>query len=885
MNLLRKKRTMSDIQNNKIEQTSIFTERLKKEERDLLVSQLRYVLAVGVFVYASFYGLDYVLAREHHLIFMGLRLFVVFNQIAGIVLLSSKYGPKIAAPLSVWEAYVSSLAIVIMSVFIGGFASNYYVGIVFVLFITGLFLPWTATVTVIGGLFTLVSYFAVNVLFGPPESMNVVVAISPFFFLSGTIVLTAAANYNKEMTRRRELSLRMQIEKANEELQELDNAKMRFFANVSHELRTPLTLILGPLEAIRQGQQEQHDLHLLHEAMEANARRLLRQVNALLDFARIDAGKIEAHYAYGNLGRILHELTEPARPHLLNRRIDLILEGLDDMPDTILDADKIETMAANLLSNAIKFTPDGGRIKMRAGEAGEIIWFEVEDTGIGIPEDKLDEIFERFHQVDDALNRQQEGTGLGLAMVRQLARIHAGKASVRSRVGEGSTFRVELPKRPESRLLERRRVIGRRREDQISYARTVALIDAGSTRKIDKRRETLLADVTGNRSGAGQDAIERIRHTAPPDAQKILVVEDNPDLRIFLANNLANDYRVEMAPDGVDGLELARQWNPDLIVSDIMMPRMDGYEFTRQIRMDPSLSRTPVILATAKSGGEAVAEGLEVGANDYLAKPFEIRELKARVAAQLRSQRLERNLGERESRLAAIGQMTSAIVHDLKNPLSAIIGFAEIARQDILSGQDAKMVTNDLEPVISEANRLNRMVAEVLDFARGSSSDLNLVPTEFPVYLESVCLPLKQKLAAVGIELILRHESGLDLFVKIDNDRMMRVIENLVQNAQEAIWTGGQNPRDKHIWITTRSDERSVTLRIADDGPGISTEMVSNIFDAFTTGKKRSGTGLGLATVRNLVVAHGGEIRVEPKGAEGGAAFLIKFPRVTDYQQ
>jgi len=869
-----------------IENTSVFHDRLKNEERNLLISSIRYLLIIATFIYMSFYGLDVFASHEHHLIFLGLRLIVVVNYLIGLVLISYEFGQKVAGPLSVWEVYVSTLAISIMTIYIGGFESNYYIGIMFVLFVAGMFLPWNVVATVTCGLITLVSYFAVNVFFAPPGSITIFEAIFPLFFLSGAVVFTIFANYGREKTRRRELGLRMQIEKANEELKELDNAKMRFFANISHELRTPLTLILGPLEAIRQGRQgQEQDMRLLHEAMEANARRLLRQVNALLDFARIDAGKIEASYAYDNLGRILQELADSAKPHLLNQRIDLILDGLDVIPDTVLDADKVETMAANLLSNAIKFTPDGGRITIRAAEGPDSIWFEVEDTGIGIPEDKLDDIFERFHQVDDTLNRQREGTGLGLAMVRQLARIHAGKISVRSRIGEGSTFRVELPKQPESRLLERRRVIGRRREDQISHARTIALIDAADTYKIENRKETLLADIIGTHPRVSEDTIERIRNTAPPDAQKVLVVEDNPDLRIFMANNLANDYQVEMAQDGIEGLDLARRWNPDLIVSDIMMPRMDGYELTRQIRTDPSLSRIPVILATAKSGGEAVAEGLEVGANDYLAKPFEIRELKARVAAQLRSQRLALNLGERESRLAAIGQMTSAIVHDLKNPLSTIIGFAEIARQDILTGTTAEMVTNDLGPVISEAKRLNQMVAEVLDFARGSSSDLNLVPTEFPVYLESVCLSLKQKLAAVGIELILRHESGLDLIVNIDNDRMLRVIENLVQNAQEAIWTGGQNPRNKHIWITTRSDERSVTMRIADDGPGISAEMIPNVFDPFITGKKRSGTGLGLATVRNLVVAHGGEIRVEPREAGGGAAFLIKFPRAVEQQQ
>ena len=873
---------MDDIDSQKVEQTPIFQERLKDEGRDLLVSRLRNVLILGCFLYTSFYGLDIMAAPENHLIFLGLRLFVLLNFLVGIALLSSKHGPIIAAPLSIWELYVSTLAISVMTTEIGGFDSNYYIGIMFIIFVAALFLPWSVAATVASGLLTLASYFAVNVFFGPPESVKIVKAVFPFYFLSGAVIFVVVANYSKERTRRRDLRLRIQIEKANEELKELDNAKMRFFSNVSHELRTPLTLILGPLEVILRGNQNP-DLRPLLEAMEANARRLLRHVNALLDFAKIDAGKIECNYEYDSLGKILQGLVIAARPHLLNRKISLVMEGLDSIPETILDVDKVETMAANLLSNAIKFTPDGGRITIKAGEEGEIVWFEVEDTGIGIPKDKLDMIFERFHQVDDALNKNREGTGLGLAMVKQLTRIHTGKVTVQSRLGEGTTFRIELPKRPDSKSLERRGIIGRRREDQMSYARTVALISPVGEQKSGSQTETLLADVLRSRFGNDQNTTHRIRNLAPPDAQKVLVVDDNQDLRTFIADLLADDYRVEMAQDGVEGLELARRWAPDLIVSDIMMPRMDGYEFTRQIRQDPSLSQVPVILATAKSGGEAVAEGLEVGANDYLAKPFEIRELKARVAAQLRTRRLERNLSERESRLSAIGKMTSAIVHDLKNPLSAIIGFAEITRQDVLTGKGREMVTQDLEPVISEANRLSRMIAEVLDFARGSSSDLNLVPTELAVYLETVCSPLKQKLTAMGIELILHHESGVNLLVNIDNDRMLRVVENLIQNAQEAIWTGGQDTRDKHIWITTRCDERSVSVRIADDGPGISPEMIPNLFDAFTTGKKRSGTGLGLATVRNLVLAHGGEITAEPKSAEGGAAFLLKFPRITSH--
>jgi signal transduction histidine kinase len=174
------------------------------------------------------------------------------------------------------------------------------------------------------------------------------------------------------------------------------------------------------------------------------------------------------------------------------------------------------------------------------------------------------------------------------------------------------------------------------------------------------------------------------------------------------------------------------------------------------------------------------------------------------------------------------------------------------------------------------------MVEEVLDFAKGTSSDLNLVATELDIYLLTLCQPIKQKLATMGIELVLKQEVEGNLFIQIDNDRLIRVFENLIRNAQEAIWSDEQHPRGKHIWITIGGDQESVTVRIADDGPGIPEGMEKNLFEAYITGKKKTGSGLGLATARNLVKAHGGEISVEPRGPEGGAVFLLSFPRTTN---
>ena len=385
-----------------------------------------------------------------------------------------------------------------------------------------------------------------------------------------------------------------------------------------------------------------------------------------------------------------------------------------------------------------------------------------------------------------------------------------------------------------------------------------------------------LADVVGAQLSE-QDEQMRAVQKAPDDAPLVLVVDDNPDLRTFIAGNLASDYRIEMAENGLDGLEAARRKRPDLVVSDIMMPKMDGYEFCRQIRKDPLLSKVPVILATSKSGGQAVAEGLEVGANDYLAKPFEIRELKARVAAQLRTRNLERSLSERDSRLSAIGQMTSSIVHDLRNPLNAILGFAQIAKQDAMMSEN-KDVAQNLEPVISESQRLGRMITEVLEFARGQIKDIKLEPTALNGYLELICSPLKAKMERLGITLHLEHGVDEKMEYALDTSGMQRVIENLIRNAQEAMCSAGKDATGKSIWISTKTDERSLVIQVADDGPGIDDQIATSLFEPFSTSGKLSGTGLGLATVRNLVRAQNGDISVEAKGEKGGAVFSMRFP-------
>lgn len=866
-------------QNNEIEPRShLFKERFEKETRELLISRTGYVFVIASILYPCFSALDWLIKPDHALFFFYIRLAVSANFIIGLLLLRFPFGKKLVLPISIWGGYVSILGVIIMTLYLDGFLSHYYVGIVLILFIPGLFLPWNFIATIIFGLSSILTYLVLNLTVGYPPSMNLMAAAGPFFFMTWSFAFMAFANVEKEKTRRRDFLLRMQIEKTNEELKELDKTKMRFFSNVSHELRTPLTLIIGPLEQLLQGKNDGDPVPMLR-AMEANAHRLLRQVNTILDFAKADAGKLTCHYKIGNLGKILSELVQATIPYSRQKNIEMTLTGTDEISDTSMDVEKVETIAANLISNALKFTSKKGKINICAGQDKHNIWFEVQDTGIGIPEDKIEEIFERFLQVDDQHSRNNEGTGLGLAMVRELVLLHGGNINVHSRIGKGSTFRVELLAKPHSPKMDRRKKAGRRKFDKISEKRLDALMDEEYQERSKVNKKTLFADVVRG-TGLGDSTVGKDtdkKNQAPPDAHKILVVEDNPDLRGFIVSNLVETYLVGQAENGRKGLDLARRMNPDLIISDVMMPEMDGYELCRQIRNDPFLSEVPIILVTSKSGGEAVEAGLEIGATDYVPKPFEMRELKARIATHLKNRFLEKNINERETRLTAIGQMTSSVVHDLRNPLNTIMGFTQLAQQDSETLEE-KEISKTLGLVMESSRRLNRMITEILDFASGYAPRLNTEPTVLIPFLETTLSHHRPKLATMDIDLVSRYEHCDDIQVEFDCDQIHRVIDNLIMNAKEGFFTGNHGVEEKKIWVTATCEENHAVIRFSDNGPGISEEIKNSLFDPFTATGKKSGTGLGLATVRNIVSAHSGEISVESNSKEGGAVFELKFP-------
>ncbi len=855
-----------------------FDEAYAKETRDLLGDRMRTSLVVGSLLYLGFSVLDWFLARDYWAQFLVIRLVVTTAAFGVLFGTRTDWGKRNILVISVCVLALGSCGLSLMTAMLEGFHSDYFYGNMLVLFLVGLFMPWRPGVTLTFCVLVTAGYLVINLWTHKID----VEALLPFLFLLGTGALTTMGSVAIERSRRRDLWLRMQFSAANAELQQLDEAKTRFFANVSHELRTPLMLILGPLESMISGTERSNPRALL-ESMNANAHRLLRQVNMILDFAKFEAGRQECVLDPGNVGDMLSELVRGAEPHAETQDIRLESFGLDELPNSAFDQEKIETAAANLLSNAMKFTPAGGRITVRAGLLDERIWFEVEDTGPGIAQAEQAKVFERFHQVIGSQTTKIQGTGLGLSLSRELVRLHGGEIRLRSASGIGSTFRVELPLKPQGtpgEALATAEIVGTAagdaHDDQAfggSASAHSAQLGPAMARKGRDIGRTEFADLV-------EPTLEQEETLAGASASAplLLVVEDNSDMRAFIARSLSRRYRVETAKDGLDGIDQARRLRPDLIISDVMMPRLDGFGMLERLREDASLAAIPVIMLTARTGSDSLIHGLELGAVDYVTKPFRLSELEARIDAQLRHAHLQKELDEKESRAIAVGQMTGQIAHDLRSPLTALTtGISVLHKTSEKSGYSDE-VKDDLVSLGKSVHRASTMVNDLVEYLRGQEVHLELKNTLIASFLTEIAEEVSAGLEASGIDLILEQDSDPNLCASLSSDHMRRVMVNLINNAQEAI-TQFADASGSRIWIQVRAEGDWVRIRVADNGPGVPEEIRDELFQPFTTAGKPKGTGLGMVIVANLVAAHGGEVQAEFHPPEGGAAFTLSLAR------
>jgi PAS domain S-box-containing protein len=714
-----------------------------------------------------------------------------------------------------------------------------------------------------------------------------------------------------EIQRVREQSAREEERQRAETLAELDRAKTLFFSNVSHEFRTPLTLSLAPLQDALSDSTHPLDpiqrerLELVHR----NSIRLLKLVNTLLDFSRIEAGRMEAVYEPIDLAMFTTELASVFRSAIERAGLKLMVD-CPPLPEPVyVDREMWEKIVLNLLSNAFKFTFAGEiRVSLHSSDGNQAL-LQIQDTGAGIAPEHLPHLFERFYQVRGTQARTHEGSGIGLALVHDLVRLHGATIEVNSTVGEGTCFTIALPfgtnHLPNDRLQDE--------GDRVQPTRTLASTTMGAASYVEEAERWLAADLD-----PPQPPLEKGENTVkvplqkgdlggsseleadPISSARVLLVDDNADMREYLTRILSEHVQVEAVADGAAALAVAQERVPDLILSDVMMPGLDGFELLQALRTDPRTKEVPIILLSARAGEEAIVEGLQAGADDYLIKPFSAQELVSRVNAHLQREHQHEEALQHERTLnLKKDELLSMISHELNAPLVAILGWTRLLQANPPS---PSMLLKSLDIIERNATVQAKLIQDLLDISRiiAGKLHLSLQPVDLNAVIETAIATVAQTATAKGIDLLWHPTQQITDTVSVmgDRDRLQQVICNLLSNAIKFTpesgrvkvelllqgngeWGMGNGETHNHSLLPTPHSPGYAEIRITDTGIGIPADSLPHIFDRFyqvKTSESAKGLGLGLAIAHHLVELHNGTIYAESAGTGQGATLIVRLP-------
>jgi len=642
-------------------------------------------------------------------------------------------------------------------------------------------------------------------------------------------------------------------------LAELDRAKTTFFSNVSHEFRTPLTLMLGPVEDLLSAPDPEltAESRDLLQVVQRNGLRLQRLVNALLDFSRIEAGRSQANYEPTDLAALTIELASSFRSAIERAGLEFIVDCRPLSRHVSIDREMWEKVVLNLLSNAFKYTFEGS-ITVKLLEHAETVELAVTDTGVGIPESELPHLFERFHRVEGTRGRTLEGSGIGLALVQELVKLHGGGVGVTSTLGAGSTFTVSLPFGAERAPAERSAAASTAVHTDAYVAEALRWLPAGDN-----------APPTSTPAGVAQS--------------RVLLADDNADMRDYVQRLLGARYQVTAVSDGQQALASALAQPPDLVLTDVMMPELDGFGLLRALRDHERTRTLPILLLSARAGEESRVEGLDAGADDYLVKPFTARELMARVEAHLSLARMRRQADEARKVVAdelrrkndeltkanrELEEFAYVASHDLQEPLRMVNIYTELLlRQDGFSQNEDCVKYADF--VHKGVLRMEELIKDLLNYSRvvhpdqdePGSADLNLS-------LDQAMTDLRIRIEESGAAIICREPLPV---VWGEERQLALVFLNLLSNALK--YRRADVPPRIEIASESRDGECIVTVK--DNGIGFQPQHAVIIFGLFKRLFKDAypGTGLGLAISKRIVERYGGRIWAVSDGEGSGAAF------------
>ena len=695
---------------------------------------------------------------------------------------------------------------------------------------------------------------------GGKETIVIDASLMPVQDDAGNVVFICAEgrDITEKKAQEREIAQKnIELQGLLERIRELDEIKTQFFANVSHELRTPLALILGPAQRLidDDGALGLAERRESGQVIARNARMLLKHVNDLLDMSKLEARKLKIEPQDTDVAALVRFLASHFAVLAADRRIEYRIEA-DEACVTAVDPDKLQRVLMNLLGNAFKFVPAGGRVRCSLRQSPSEFTVSVDDSGPGVKPELRQAIFERFRQGDGGINRKAGGTGLGLAIAKEFVEMHKGRIDVQDSDLGGARFQITIPR---NRLAAGAPAV----PAEVSLDRT--LLDG------------VLAELaTASPDRPAEDS------PVPETAEKpiVLVVEDNPDMNRFVAQCLSSRYEVISAFDGREGLEKALRFRPALVVSDIMMPNVSGVEMVAEMRQQPQLLQTPILLLSAKADEELMVQLLDNGAQDFIVKPFSEKDLQVRVhnlilAQQARDQ-VDGLREAAESANRAKDEFLAMLGHELRNPLSPILTALQLMK---LQGPEGSERARTI--IERQVNHLIRLVDDLLDVSRIARGKVEL-RTELVEMAEIVTKAiemasplLEQRTHTLTVD-VPRH----GLLVDGDPIRLSQVVSNLLTNAAKYTPPGG------HITVQAEPAEGEVVLRVRDTGVGIAPDLLPRVFDLFVQERQgidrsQGGLGLGLTIVRNLIEGHGGSVQARSEGLGHGSEFIVRLPRAS----
>jgi signal transduction histidine kinase len=635
-------------------------------------------------------------------------------------------------------------------------------------------------------------------------------------------------------------------------LAELDRAKTRFFSNVSHEFRTPLTLMLAPLDDILG-----HPDHALSSEsrelltiVRRSGLRLSKLVNTLLDFSRIESGRVQASYEKTDLPAISAESASVFRSAIERAGLRFIVECPPLPEDVYVDREMWEKIVLNLLSNAFKFTFEG-EIVLSVAHTPDGVTLTVRDTGTGIPDSELPLLFERFHRVEGARGRSAEGSGIGLALVEELVRLHGGTVRVGSELDRGSTFTVTIPTGTAHLPV-----------DRIGAPRTLTSTALRGEAYLEEALLWLRED-----GPPGFDGDEFPATLPPPESRstlgaRILLADDNADMRAYLHRLLSEHYEVDAVADGIEALKSVRARAPDLVLTDVMMSGLDGFGLLAALRADEHLKTVPVILLSARAGEDARVEGMRAGADDYLAKPFSAKELLARVDARVELARVRREMAHKEQ----AARTTVAVSENQRRRIAREL-HDELGQQLTALGLGLKAVRSGLAEDSPVRHELQRLQALTVDVGR----QMHRVVQELrPAVLDDMGL-------GAALSSYVDDWSGRSSIrssfqsIEFDSERLPSHIETTIYRVvQEALTNIVKHAHASEVSVVLQRDGDEIVTTVEDDGCGFDVSTIS------LASSSSDNSRLGLVGMKERVALAGGILTVESN--PGGTTILVRIP-------